>query len=124
MRVPGSEILLVLAIREGGSRSALAGKLTIRGANVLTSGEIDDNGHVPGVLQPAVLVIDEATRASRSAKFIKALLAAPHWSRVVVVHPSGSEIDPDPRLVHIEERDAASRLLALIPEWQAEAANA
>ena len=117
-----SEILLVLAIREGGSRSALAGKLTIRGANVLTSGEIDDNGHVPGVFKPAVLVIDEATRASRSAKWIKALLAAPHWSRVVVLHPNGSEADPDPRLVHIHESDAVASLLAMIPQWQAEAA--
>lgn len=121
-----SEFLLVLAAREMGFRSALAARLTMSGANLLTTNDIEDPGLARSVRGPAVLIVEEALVADRSSEWLQALLAVPHWLRVVVLGEAaenGRAEGADDRLIYIKSDTAVKTLAALIPEWQAEAAT-
>jgi hypothetical protein len=117
-----SEILLVLAAREMGFRSALAGRLTMAGANLLTTHDVEDPGLAKSVHGPAVLIVEGALVADRSAEWLNALLAVPQWLRVVVLGEGRAE-GADDRLIYIKSDLAVKTIAALIPEWQAEAAG-
>lgn len=118
-----SEVLLVLAAREMGFRSSLAARLTMAGANLLTTNDIDDPGLVRSLHGPAVLIVEETLVADRSSEWLKALLAVPEWLRVVVLGDGRAE-GTDERLIYIKSDAAVKAIAALIPEWQAEAAGA
>ncbi|MEZ0241947.1 MAG: hypothetical protein ACAH11_01120 [Sphingomonas sp.] len=117
-----SEVLLVLAAREMGARSALAARLTMAGANMLTTNDVDDPGLARSVHGPAVLIVEQALVADRSPEWLQALLAVPQWLRVVVLGEGRAE-GSDERLIYIKSDMAAGAIAALIPEWQAEAAG-
>ena len=118
-----SEFLLVLAAREMGFRSALAARLTMAGANLLTTNDVEDPGLARSVRGPAVLILEEALVADRSSEWLQALLAVPQWLRVVVLGDGRAE-GPDERLIYIKSDSAANVIASLMPQWQAEAAGA
>lgn len=120
-----SEVLLVLAAREMGFRSALAARLTMAGANLLTTNDVEDPGLARSVHGPAVLIVEQALVTDRSSEWLQALLAVPQWLRVVVlgdaVLENGRAEGADDRLIYIKSDLAVKTIAALIPEWQAEA---
>lgn len=120
-----SEVLLVLAAREMGFRSALAARLTMAGANLLTTNDVEDPGLARSVHGPAVLIVEQALVTDRSSEWLQALLAVPQWLRVVVlgdaVMDNGRAEGADDRLIYIKSDVAVKTIAALIPEWQAEA---
>jgi hypothetical protein len=120
--VSTSEVLLVLAAREMGFRSALAARLTMAGANILTAYDVDDPGLARSVHGPAVLIVEQALVADRSPEWLVALLAVPQWLRVVVLGDGRAE-GADDRLIYIKSDVAVKAISALIPQWQAEAAG-
>ena len=105
-----------------GARSALAARLTMAGANMLTTNDVDDPGLARSVHGPAVLIVEQALVADRSPEWLQALLAVPQWLRVVVLGEGRAE-GSDERLIYIKSDMAAGAIAALIPEWQAEAAG-
>ena len=117
-----SEVLLVLAAREMGFRSALAARLTMAGANLLTTDDAEDPRLARSVHGPAVLIVEQALVRDRSHEWLQALLAVPQWLRVVVLGDGRAE-GADERLIYINSDLAAKAISALIPEWQAEAAG-
>lgn len=117
-----SEILLVLAARETGFRSSLAARLTMAGANLLTTHDVEDPGLARSVHGPAVLMVEEALVADRSPEWLQALLAVPQWLRVVVLGDGHDERAED-RLIYIKSDAAVKTIAALLPQWQAEAAG-
>ena len=117
-----SEFLLVLAAREMGFRSALAARLTMAGANLLTTNDVEDPGLARSIHGPAVLIVEEALVADRSAEWLQALLAVPQWLRVIVLG-DGHDEWADGRLIYIKSDAAVGTIAALIPQWQAEAAG-
>jgi hypothetical protein len=123
--VSASEVLLVLAAREMGFRSALAARLTMAGANLLTTNDVEDPGLARSVHGPAVLIVEQALVTDRSSEWLQALLAVPQWLRVVVlgdaVMDNGRAEGADDRLIYIKSDVAVKTIAALIPEWQAEA---
>lgn len=117
-----SEVLLVLAASEIGFRSSLAARLTMAGANLLTTNDVEDAGLARSVHGPAVLIVEQSLVADRSTEWLQALLAVPQWLRVVVLG-EGRADDADERLIYIKSDAAVKTITALIPEWQAEAAG-
>lgn len=122
-----SEVLLVLSAREVGVRSSLAARLTMAGANLLTTNDVEDPGLARSVHGPAVLIVEESLVADRSNEWLQALLAVPQWLRVVVLGEATAENGhaerADDRLIYIKSDAAVKTIAALIPEWQAEAAG-
>ena len=117
-----SEVLLVLAASEIGFRSSLAARLTMTGANLLTTNDIEDPGLARSVHGPAVLIVEQALVADRSPEWLQALLTVPQWLRVIVVG-DGRAQGADERLIYIKSDAAAQTIAALIPDWQADAAG-
>lgn len=117
-----SEVLLVLAAREMGARSALAARLTMAGANLLTTDNVEDPGLAKSVHGPAVLIVEQALVSDRSSEWLQALLAVPQWLRVVVLGDGHDERAGD-RLIYIKSDVAVKTISDLIPQWQAEAAG-
>lgn len=122
-RVSGSDFLLVLAAHEVGFRSTLAARLTMAGANLLTTNDVEDPGLARSVHGPAVLIVEEKLVSDRSREWLQALLAVPQWLRVVVLGDGHAEGAED-RLIYIKPDVAVQALCALLPQWQAEAAGA
>jgi hypothetical protein len=110
-----------------GFRSALAARLTMAGANLLTTNDVEDPGLARSVHGPAVLIVEEALVADRSSEWLQALLAVPQWLRVVVLGEAATENGraegPDERLIYIKSDSAVKTIAALMPQWQAEAAG-
>jgi len=125
--VSTSDFLLVLAAREIGFRSSLAARLTMAGANLLTTNDVEDPGLARSVHGPAVLIVEQALVADRSSEWLQALLAVPQWLRVVVLGEAATENGraerADDRLIYIKSDAAVKTISALIPQWQAEAAG-
>jgi hypothetical protein len=120
--VSSSEVLLVLAAREMGFRSSLAARLTMAGANLLTTDDVEDPGLPSSVRGPAVLIVEQSLVADRSREWLQALLAVPQWLRVVVLGDGHGDSAED-RLIYIKSDLAVQALTALLPEWQLEAAG-
>lgn len=117
-----SEVLLVLAAREMGFRSALAARLTMTGANLLTTNDVEDPGLARNIHGPAVLIVEQALVHDRSHEWLQALLAVPQWLRIVILGDGHAE-SADERLIYIKPDMAVKAISALIPEWQAEASG-
>jgi hypothetical protein len=105
-----------------GTRSALAARLTMTGANMLTTDDVEDPGLARSVHGAAVLIVEESLISDRSGEWLQALLAVPQWLRVVVLGEGRAE-GTDERLIYIKSDAAVRTIAALIPEWQAEAAG-
>ncbi|MCW3847436.1 hypothetical protein OF829_09290 [Sphingomonas sp. LB-2] len=100
----------------------MAARLTMAGANLLTTNDVEDPGLARSVHGPAVLIVDEALLADRSPEWLQALLAVPQWLKVIVLGDGRAE-GADERLIYIKSDTAVRTISALIPQWQAEASG-
>lgn len=120
--MPSNEVLLVLAMREPGLRSMLAGRLALAGANVVTAEDADDPVLARAVRRRAVLIVDDATSASHGDGWLATLLADARWHCVVLLGDEAASpaLGGDPRMIRLRLADAATAIANLLPRWDAE----
>jgi hypothetical protein len=120
--VPDTQVLLVLAIREAGLRSALAAQLALSGANLITTEDVDNPALLRGVRRPAVLVLDGAMAAERPTAWIETALEDLRWLQIVLL--AGGYAKAHPKLLCLEAKHAVRALAEKIPHWREECAQA
>ena len=120
--MPTNEVLLVVAMRELGMRSMLAGRLALIGADVMTAEDVDDPVLDRAVRRRAVLIVEEAMVASHGTNWIETLLADPRWHCIVLLGSAAASpaLGGDPRVIRLGLADAASTIAGLLPRWNAE----
>ncbi len=114
--VPKS-LLLVLVVGEAGLRSTLVARLSIAGAEVLTTDDPGDPGLTRLAGRRLVLIADQAALDSPNGG-LERLSADPRWSRLVLVSRDGRAGNDDPRLIRLDRAGAAAAIGALLPEWE------
>lgn len=110
--------LLVLILGEAGLRSSLVARLSLAGADVLTTESFDDLRLARHALRPLVLIADEAAVEKRDGGWER-LIADPRWHRVLLLSPDAPETGDDPRLLRIARADAGPAIAKLLSEWRA-----
>lgn len=120
--MPSNEVLLVLAMRDPGLRSMLAGRLAMVGANVVTAEDVDDPVLDRAVRRRAVLIVDDATKAGHHDGWVAGLLADARWHCVVLLGDEAASpaLGGDPRVIRLRLADAATAIANLLPRWNAE----
>jgi hypothetical protein len=110
-------LLLVLIVRETGLRSTLVAKLSMAGADVLTTGDFDDPRLMRHALRRLVLIADEAAVDGYDGGCDR-LLAEGCWFRLVMLSPGAGAVSGDLRLIRLERTIAAATIVSLLPGWQ------
>lgn len=105
--------LLVLVIRGTGLRTTLTARLSMAGADLVTTDNLDDPRIARWLRDSPVLIIEDVALASYEGGEAT-LRGDPRWRAVAVIGDGGAGEEDSPR---IARADAAAAIEAMLPGW-------
>jgi hypothetical protein len=116
-RMPGSDPLLVVIVREAAVRSTLVARLAMNGADMCTAQHFDERHPASSGGKAAALITDQAAIDEHPGG-IAALLDDPRWVRIIVLTRDAAAASLDPRLLYVDAGEAAPATTRLLADWR------
>ena len=116
--MPSWAMLLVVVVRDPGLRGALAARLVLDGANLLTMASYREQEIERLLRRPAMLVTDESAITGDVGEWLDAEWQRGRWRRILMITvDSPLPENPHDWLTYVSRGSAADSIAGLLDDW-------